>query len=213
LIASIVANAQPMTRPEFPAPVAVSEDSRRQRDGDRMASRRMSAARPDGSPDQRQDVVIEGAPDSAQRPDAAPPDAAIVVASETATSRAAPSHTTSSSPPPLSPRDDAFDLEATLAKCALLDHSDTDNGERLRAYFGRDLTVRAEAEVPDGSFLCWIGTHWDIEGGAAGASLMAQEVGPLIKREADFLRLTSAEEKTVAAAADARAEFKARRCD
>ena len=49
-----------------------------------------------------------------------------------------------------------------------------------------DLTIRAEAEVAGGTFLTWAGTHWDIDGGAAGASIIAQKVGPAIIREAEW---------------------------
>jgi putative DNA primase/helicase len=110
--------------------------------------------------------------------------------------------------PPHNPNGTNDGLEQTLAECAKLDHSDTDNGKRLIAYFGRDLIVRAESEVAGGSFLKWVGTHWDLDGGAAGASMIAQQVGPLIVREADFLQPFPAEAAAIAAADKARAELK-----
>lgn len=109
---------------------------------------------------------------------------------------------------PRNPDREAADLDETLAICSQLDQSDTDNGTRLIAYFGKDLTVRAEAEVAAGSFLTWTGTHWDIDDGAAAASKKAQLVGPLIMREAEFLQYSPAEERAVAAARAARAEYK-----
>lgn len=99
-------------------------------------------------------------------------------------------------------------MEETLAKCAELDHSDTDNGKRLREYFGTELTVRAESEVAGGSFLTWCDTHWDLDGGAAGASVIAQRVGPLIMREAEYLKATPSEQKAIAAGDKARADLK-----
>jgi putative DNA primase/helicase len=80
-----------------------------------------------------------------------------------------------------------------LAECAQLDHSDTDNGKRLRAYFGGDLLVRLEKEVAGGSYLFWNGRYWDLGNGAAGAVLLAQRVGDLIMREADLMSATPRE--------------------
>ncbi len=91
-------------------------------------------------------------------------------------------------------------IEVEISKCSDLDHSDTDNGKRLIAYFGNDLIVRAESEVAGGSFLTWANTHWDLEGGAAGASMIAQKVGPLIVREAEYLKPSPAEAKAIVAA-------------
>jgi putative DNA primase/helicase len=109
---------------------------------------------------------------------------------------------------PRNPGDDIDGLKITLAECAQLDHSDTDNGERLRKYFGNMLTVRSESEVAGGSFLSWCGTHWDLDGGAAGASMIAQKVGPLIMREAEYLQPTPSEAAAIAAGDKARTELK-----
>jgi putative DNA primase/helicase len=100
-------------------------------------------------------------------------------------------------PSPRNPREDDPKLARTLTECAKLDQSDTDNGKRLIAYFGRDLTMRAEAEVQGGTFLCWTGTHWDVDAGAAGAMKIAQKVGPLLKREAEYLQPTPDERKVI----------------
>src|SRR5262249_45374394 len=45
----------------------------------------------------------------------------------------------------------------TFRECAALDQSDVDNGKRLIAYFGRDLLVRQEDDVPAGQILAWTG--------------------------------------------------------
>ena len=70
------------------------------------------------------------------------------------------------------------------------------------------LTVRSESEVAGGSFLSWCGTHWDLDGGAAGASMIAQKVGPLIMREAEYLQPTPSEAAAIAAGDKARTELK-----
>lgn len=77
--------------------------------------------------------------------------------------------------------------EKMLREACELDHSDTDNGKRLRIYFGSDLLVMAEGGVQGGGFLTWTATHWDVEGGAAGAVMKAQLVGACISREADHM--------------------------
>jgi putative DNA primase/helicase len=105
---------------------------------------------------------------------------------------------------PVDPDDDM--PEALLEECALLEESDTDNGLRLIKYFGRDQLVRAETEVAGGNFLVWTGTHWDIEGGAAKVSLLAQRVGLLIEREADVMRPSDKGQGALDAAELAKAE-------
>jgi putative DNA primase/helicase len=96
-----------------------------------------------------------------------------------------------------------------IAACSLLDTSDTDNGKRLIRYFGRDLLVMAQQGRKDGLYLTWKGTHWDLDGGEAGAHLLAQDVGDLIKLEADALAQTPQEEKALAAAKTAQGELNA----
>jgi putative DNA primase/helicase len=106
----------------------------------------------------------------------------------------------------LPPGDDVS--EETFRACAALDQSDVDNGKRLIAYFGRDLLVRQEDDVPAGQMLAWTGTHWDLAGGEALAHLIGQRVGDLIKREADYIDLTSSEARAVAAGDAAARELK-----
>src|SRR5262249_38160460 len=45
--------------------------------------------------------------------------------------------------------------DEAFAECADLDQSDTDNGKRLRRYFGQDLLIREETEVPAGTWAHW----------------------------------------------------------
>ncbi|MBR0687330.1 hypothetical protein JQ594_15470 [Bradyrhizobium manausense] len=96
----------------------------------------------------------------------------------------------------------------TFRYCAGLDQSDVDNGKRLLAYFGRDILVRQEDDVPAGQLLAWTGTHWDLAGGAALAQLIGQKVGDLIKREAGYIELTPSEARIVAAGDAAAKELK-----
>jgi putative DNA primase/helicase len=103
---------------------------------------------------------------------------------------------------------EAADTEETLlwciAQCSALDHSDTDNGVRLRAYFKDDILVMRENDVSGGSFLAWTGKYWDLNGGAAAAAMLAQRVGDLIAREVDYLTATPLESDIIQDAAEAK---------
>ncbi len=92
---------------------------------------------------------------------------------------------------------------AVVEGCSKLDHSDTDNGERLIRHFGRDILVLAQEEVASGVFLAWTGTHWDYAGGRALTECIAQGLGDRIGLEAEFLRHTPDEERAIAAAVEA----------
>jgi putative DNA primase/helicase len=105
------------------------------------------------------------------------------------------------------PPDEGIDAD-TFRFCAGLDHSDVDNGQRLIAYFGKDLLVRQEDDVPAGQMLAWTGTHWDLAGGEALAHLIGQKVGDLIKQEAAYMELTPAEGRAVNAGDAAAKELK-----
>lgn len=98
--------------------------------------------------------------------------------------------------------------EDTFRHCAALDQSDTDNGKRLIAYFGRDLLVRQEDDVPAGQWLAWTGTHWDLAAGDALAELIAQRVGDMIKDEARYMDFTDAEARAVHAGDEAKKTLK-----
>lgn len=96
----------------------------------------------------------------------------------------------------------------TFKACAALDQSDVDNGKRLIAYFGPDLLVRQEDDVPAGQLLAWTGTHWDLAGGAALAQLIGQKVGDLIKQEAGYIEFTPSEARAVSIGEAAAKELK-----
>jgi len=104
------------------------------------------------------------------------------------------------------PPDDEIS-EETFRFCAGLDQSDVDNGQRLIAYFGRDLLVRQEDDVAAGQMLAWTGTHWDLAGGEALAHLIGQKVGDMIKREADYIDATPTEARAIAAGEKAAKEL------
>jgi putative DNA primase/helicase len=95
----------------------------------------------------------------------------------------------------------------TLASCAALDQSDTDNAKRLIIYFPDELLIMQAAGVAAGDKLAWSGKHWDIDGGEAGAWLRAQKVGDFIQQEADLLQPTDGEQQAMDAAAKASSEL------
>ncbi|MBZ9822327.1 phage/plasmid primase, P4 family [Mesorhizobium sp. CA4] len=89
--------------------------------------------------------------------------------------------------------------------CAGLDHSDTDNAERLLAHFGDDLLVLAQSKSRKAAYAVWDGTHWDIDLGEPKSLAVAQRVGGRIALEVGMLKLTEAEQRLVDRA-DAAAE-------
>jgi putative DNA primase/helicase len=97
--------------------------------------------------------------------------------------------------------------EQTLAECALLDESDTDNAIRLTKYFPDQLLVMQAAGVTGGDKLVWSGRHWDIDGGEAGAALIAQRVGNYIQKEADFMEAAPWETRMIEAGKAASVEL------
>lgn len=83
--------------------------------------------------------------------------------------------------------------KGVVEACAALDHSDTDNGKRLIAHFGRDLLVLRQADAQRPAFVTWAGTHWDIDGGGPAALALSQQVGGRIALEADYITATVSE--------------------
>lgn len=69
-----------------------------------------------------------------------------------------------------------------VARCALLDQNDTDNGRRLIEHFGHELIYVREI-----GWHRWCGTHWRVEDGEHHAQRMAQETARRIKLEAHVL--------------------------
>ena len=106
--------------------------------------------------------------------------------------------------PGTGPRGDgAVDLEA-VHHCAALDHSDTDNAERLLTHFGADLLVLAQEKARAALYVVWDGKRWDTGTGGPRALAIAQKVGGRIALEAQFLTYTPPEAKAVEAAAKAK---------
>lgn len=99
--------------------------------------------------------------------------------------------------------------DETLAECALLDHSDTDNARRLIRYFPNQILIMQAAGVSGGDKLIWSGRHWDIDNGEAGATLLAQAVGDLIQREVDHMVATDFEKRLIDAGIEAAVELDA----
>jgi len=93
-------------------------------------------------------------------------------------------------------RGSKVDMEVVL-HCAALDHSDTDNAERLLAHFGEDLLVLAQSKARTAAYAVWTGTHWDIELGEPRALAIAQQLGGRIALEAGVLKMTETEQKLV----------------
>lgn len=88
----------------------------------------------------------------------------------------------------------------TIAFCAGLDTSDTDNAVRLIRHFGEDLIVQAQEGTAGGEWGCWSGRHWDFPNGATRATLLAQRVGDRIALETAFIRPNAEEQKALEAA-------------
>ncbi|MBZ9852812.1 phage/plasmid primase, P4 family [Mesorhizobium sp. CA13] len=93
-------------------------------------------------------------------------------------------------------RGSKVDLEVVKA-CAGLDHSDTDNAERLLAHFGEDLLVRAQSKARKAAYAVWTGTHWDIDTGEPRALAVAQNVGGRIALEVEYIDFTPAEKQAI----------------
>lgn len=92
---------------------------------------------------------------------------------------------------------------AVVARCAELDHSDTDNAERLLCHFGEDLLVLAQSKARKAAYAVWTGDHWDIDTGDPRSLAVAQKVGGRIALEASVLKMTKAEQELVDRAARA----------
>lgn len=89
-----------------------------------------------------------------------------------------------------------IDMEIVRA-CAALDHSDTDNAERLLAHFGDDLLVLAQSKARKASYAVWTGTHWDIDTGDQRSLAIAQNLGGRIALEIEFIDHTEAEKAAI----------------
>jgi putative DNA primase/helicase len=94
-----------------------------------------------------------------------------------------------------------------VARCARLDHSDTDNGRRLIEHFGADLVVLEQEGARNLDYLAWAGTHWDMIGGNDAALRVAQRIGGRIALEADYLARTAQEARAIEEGETAAAAF------
>lgn len=90
--------------------------------------------------------------------------------------------------------------------CAGLDHSDTDNGIRMKLHFGDDLVVIAQEKAKQPMFAVWTGTHWDVANGGPKSSAIAQRLGGRIAQETEFIRPTYLEQTFIDRAVDAYAK-------
>lgn len=92
---------------------------------------------------------------------------------------------------------------AIVLECAGLDHSDTDNADRLLKHFGEDLLVLAQSKARTAAYAVWTGTHWDIDLGEPRALAIAQQLGGRIALEAGVLKMSEVEQKLVDKAVEA----------
>lgn len=112
-------------------------------------------------------------------------------------------------PPPSGPSDPVDD--DIVYHCAGLDHSDTDNGERLKLHFGQDLLVVTQEKAKEPLYAVWTGSHWDVQNGGPKAHAIAQKLGGRIALEIRHIRPTEAQAETIEAAAEAMKKKEAER--
>ncbi|MCJ7996675.1 DNA primase [Rhizobium cremeum] len=93
---------------------------------------------------------------------------------------------------------------AVVAFCAEFDHSDTDNGKRLRLHFGDDLLVVAQEKGKTPTFAVWTGSHWDVANGGQKAKAIAQRLGDRIAAETAFIVPNAYEQMVLDLAEEAR---------
>jgi putative DNA primase/helicase len=95
-------------------------------------------------------------------------------------------------------------IDASIVEhCASLDHSDTDNAERMRLHFGSDIVVIQQVKAKTPLFAIWTGTHWDSDHGAPRSLAIAQKLGGRILLEVEYLRPTEREQRTIDSAKSA----------
>ena len=105
---------------------------------------------------------------------------------------------------PLATLRDSRPVDRGVVKaCAKLDHSDTDNAERLQRHFGEDMLVLAQSKARKATYAVWDGTHWDIDTGDPRSLAVAQQLGGRIAMETEFLEYSPDEFDAVKAASEA----------
>jgi putative DNA primase/helicase len=93
---------------------------------------------------------------------------------------------------------------AVVEFCSELDHSDTDNGKRLKLHFGDDLLVIAQEKAKQPTYTVWTGTHWDAANGGPKAKAIGQRLGDRIAAEALFIKPNSYEQMIIEQAEEPR---------
>jgi putative DNA primase/helicase len=77
---------------------------------------------------------------------------------------------------------------AIVEYCAEFDHSDTDNGKRMKEHFGQDLHVIAQEKAKVPLFTVWTGSHWDVGNGGPKSLAIAQRLGDRISMETEYIK-------------------------
>lgn len=93
---------------------------------------------------------------------------------------------------------------AAIEFCAEFDHSDTDNGKRMKVHFGDDLVVIAQEKGKTPLFAVWTGTHWDVANGGPKSLAIAQRLGDRIAMEIEHIRPSAREQYFIDKAKEAR---------
>lgn len=112
-------------------------------------------------------------------------------------------HTDDDGEPHATLRDNRPVNRSVVKACAKLDHSDTDNAERLQRHFGEDMLVLAQSKARKATYAIWDGTHWDIDTGDPRSLAVAQQLGGRIAMETEFLQYSPEELEVVKAAKEA----------
>lgn len=100
---------------------------------------------------------------------------------------------------------------AVVEFCAEFDHSDTDNGKRLKLHFGDDLLVVAQEGAKTAKYVVWTGTHWDVATGGQKAKALAQRLGDRIAAEVAFIKPNPYEQMIIDQSEEARKKPEAER--
>ena len=133
-------------------------------------------------------------------------EAAEIVPRNPATDGLPDAHSPDDGEPAATARGDRTVDREVVRACAALDHSDTDNAERLQRHFGEDMLVLAQSKARKATYAIWDGTHWDIDTGDPRSLAIAQQLGGRIAMETEFLQYTPAEEEAVKAGKEALAK-------
>lgn len=135
------------------------------------------------------------------------PEPVLQKMAEAAAQRAWANPETPSGPADEEPAAVAVDMNADRAAvefCAEFDHSDTDNGKRMKVHFGDDIIVIAQEKAKTPLFAVWTGTHWDVANGGPKSLAIAQRLGDRIAMEVEFIKPTTREQMFIDRAAEAR---------